>query len=143
MQTIGGRMKYYEIKAKCGHVGKNNYYVGTLYLYGENGRDAAASARRHSRVKHDHKDAILSVKEISYDAYLKGKADSKKSVYWTSTCIQQQRMNCPELVNQVLQEENKKNLYRKNHSLRKNYNAFDPMYSVYSRYRGSIEAAAL
>ena len=136
-------MKYYEIKAKCGHVGKNNYYVGTLYLYGENGRDAAAYARQQPRVKHDHKDAIISVKEISHEAYLRGKAQTRKSVYWTSTSIQQQRMFCPELVNQVLQENNKKNQYSKNHSLRKNYTAFDPMYSEYSRYHGSIEAAAL
>ncbi len=136
-------MKYYEIKAKCGHVGKNNYYVGTLYLYGENGREAAAWARRHPRVKHDQKDAILGVTEISYEDYRRGKVQTRKSVYWTSTCIQQQRMFCPELVNQVLQENNKKNQYRKNHSLRKNYNAFDPMYSEYSRYHGSIEAAAL
>lgn len=143
MQTIGGRMKYYEIKVKCGHVGKNNYYVGTLYLYGENGREAAAYARRHPRVKHDHKDAIFCVKEISHEAYLKGKSDTRKSVYWTSTCIQQQRMFCPELENQILQEDSKKNQYRKNHSLRKNYNAFDPMYSEYSRYHGSIEAAVL
>ena len=143
MQTIGGRMKYYEIKVKCGHVGKNNYYVGTLYLYGENGREAAAYARRHPRVKHDHKDAILCVKEISHEAYLKGKSDTRKSVYWTSTCIQQQRMYFPELENQVLQEDNKKNQYKKNHSLRKNYNAFDPMYCEYSRYHGRIETAAL
>ena len=136
-------MKYYEIKAKCGHVGKNNYYVGTLYLYGENGRVDAAYARRHPRVKHDHKDAILCVKEISHDEYLKGKAETRKSVYWTSTCIQQQRMNCPELANQIIQEESQKKQYRKNHSLRKNYNSFDPMFSVYSRYHGSIEAAAL
>ncbi len=66
-------MKYYEIKAKCGHVGKNNYYVGTLYLYGENGREAAAYARRHPRVKHDQKDAILGVTEISYEDYCRGK----------------------------------------------------------------------
>ena len=136
-------MKYYEIKAKCGHVGKNNYYVGTLYLYGENGRETAACARQYPRVKHDHKDAIISVTEISYEAYLRGKAQNRKSVYWTCTSIQQQRTLCPELVNQVLQENNKKNQYRKNHSLRKNYNAFDPMYSEFSRYRGSIEAVAL
>ena len=136
-------MKYYEIKVKCGHVGKNNYYVGTLYLYGENGREAAAYARRHPRVKHDQKDAILCVKEISHEAYLKGKSDTRKSVYWTSTCIQQQRMFCPELENHILHEYIRTNQYTKKHSLRKNYNAFDPMYSEFSRYRGSIETAAL
>lgn len=136
-------MKYYEIKAKCGHVGKNNYYVGTLYLYGENGREAAVYARRHPRVKHDQKDAILCVKEISHEAYLKGKSDTRKSVYWTSTCIQQQRMFCPELENHILHEDIRKNQYTKKHSLRKNYNAFDPMYSEYSKYRGSIEVTAL
>ncbi len=136
-------MKYYEIKAKCGHVGKNNYYVGTLYLYGENGREAAAYARHHPRVKHDHKDAIICVKEISYEAYLQGKADVKKSVYWTSHCIQQQRMNCPDLLGQVLQEEDEQKQYRKNHSLKKNFNAFDPLYSEYAKYRGLIEVASL
>ena len=57
-------MKYFMVIAKCGHVGKNNYYKGTLFFKAENAKDAARKARECPRVKHDQKDAILSVKEI-------------------------------------------------------------------------------
>ena len=57
-------MKYFMVTAKCGHVGKNNFYKGTLFLKAENGKEAARIARDCPRVKHDQKDAILDVKEI-------------------------------------------------------------------------------
>ena len=62
-------MKYFMVTVKCGHVGKNKYYKGTLFLKAENGRAAAKQARECPRVKHDHKDAILNVCQISKDDY--------------------------------------------------------------------------
>ena len=57
-------MKYFMVTVKCGHVGKNNYYKGTIFLKAENGKEAARRARECPRVKHDQKDAILNVEEI-------------------------------------------------------------------------------
>ena len=132
-------MRYYEVKAKCGHVGRNNYYIGTLFLWAENGKDAASVARRFPRVKHDQKDAILSVLEISRAEYEKGKAEIAKSAYWTSISVQEQRQNCPELVDSIHREETNKKKYAKKHSLRKIFHA-DPIFDEICDYRGDLSA---
>ena len=62
-------MKYYEVTVKFGHVGKNKYYKGNIYIKAENGKEAASKARSCPRVKHDHKDAILSVTELDYETF--------------------------------------------------------------------------
>lgn len=63
-------MGYFKVQVKCGHVGKDYYFPGELYITAENGREAAKVARVMPRVKHDHKDAILSVSEIDVDSYV-------------------------------------------------------------------------
>ena len=64
-------MRYFEVTVKFGHVGKNKYYKGNIYLKAENGKEAASRARACPRVKHDHKDAILSVTELDYETFQK------------------------------------------------------------------------
>lgn len=55
----------YAVKCKCGHVGRHRYMPITFPIIAESKKDAAKIARKISRVKHDHKDAILSVNQIS------------------------------------------------------------------------------
>ncbi len=62
--------KYFMVIAKCGHVGKKNYIPIKFAVAAESGKEAAKKAREYSRVKHDHKDAILDVKEINYEDFL-------------------------------------------------------------------------
>lgn len=62
--------KYYEVVAKCGHVGKKYYVLIKFAVIAEDGREAAKMVRRFPRVKHNHKDAILSVSKIDYERYL-------------------------------------------------------------------------
>ncbi len=131
-------MKYFKVMAKCGHVGKNNYYEEVLYLWAEDKKSAAKIARNFPRVKHDQKYAILAVEEISFSEYLSGKEEIKKSPYWICNNIQDQRRFFPELTNQIQREDNKQKKLDKKHSLRKNYNANDPLYYEYSRYSGDI-----
>lgn len=138
-------MRYFEVEAKCGHVGRNNYYKGLLYLWAEDGKHAARVARDFPRVKHDQKDAILSVREISRDEFEAGRAKNLESPYWTSQSIQQQRLNCPELEGLILHEEVEQTAaekrYAKKHSLRKLYNDSDPMYTEFCGYQGTISLA--
>ena len=47
-------MGYFKVQVKCGHVGKDYYFPGELYITAENGREAAKVARVMPRVKHDH-----------------------------------------------------------------------------------------
>ena len=62
-------MKYYLVTAKCGHVGRDKYIPIDFPIQAENGKDAARYARNIRRVKHDHKDAILRVVEVSQEKY--------------------------------------------------------------------------
>lgn len=133
-------MKYFKVTAKCGHVGKNNFYKGTLFLKAENGKDAARIARNCPRVKHDQKDAILSVEEIDGIFFRMGRELNNSIHYYTCESVQEQRMYLSEIENDIyvedwVMEEPKK--YVKKHALRKIYN-FDPEYELYktNRYNG-------
>ena len=57
-------MRYYIVTAKCGHVGKKFYIPIDFAVMAGSASEAASKARQIPRVKHDHKDAILSVREI-------------------------------------------------------------------------------
>lgn len=63
-------MNYYEVIAKCGHVGRNKYVPIKFGIMAESGKEAARIVRQFPRVKHDHKDAILKVTKIDYERYL-------------------------------------------------------------------------
>lgn len=64
--------KYFEVLAKCGHVGRDKYYEGKFYIAANDAKEAARIIRQKGRVKHDRKDAIISVEEITYKKYKKG-----------------------------------------------------------------------
>ena len=56
---------YFKVVAKCGHVKRDKYYEGTFYVYARDAKGAAAFVRQFPRVKHNHKDAIISVDKIT------------------------------------------------------------------------------
>ena len=60
---------YYEVIAKCGHVGKKHYVPVKFAVIAEDGKEAAKMVRDFPRVKHDHKDAILNVSKIDYERF--------------------------------------------------------------------------
>ncbi len=74
-------MKYFVVKTKCGHVGKNKYIIIDFPVNGEDAREAARKARNIPRVKKHLKDAIVSVKEISYDEYVEIYNNNKNDEY--------------------------------------------------------------
>ena len=61
--------RYYLVKTKCGHVRRGNYIPITFPVEAVSAKKAAAIARQKPRVKHNHLDAILDVKEVSYDEF--------------------------------------------------------------------------
>ena len=126
-------MRYFKVTAKCGHVGKNNYYKGTLFLKANNGKEAARLALDCPRVKHDQKDAILSVTEVDSIVFEAGRELNHSIHYYTCGNIQEQRMYFSEIEDNVFVEDwvNKEpKKYAKKHSLRKAYNE-DPAYESY------------
>lgn len=130
-------MKYFMVTAKCGHVGKNNYYKCTLFLKAENGRAAAKIARDCPRVKHDQKDAILSVTEIDSIVFEAGRELNHSIHYFTCESIQEQRMYFSEIEDNVFTEERifeEPRKTSKRHSLRTSFN-MDPTYESYKKTR--------
>ena len=63
-------MRYFDVTAKCGHVGRGYYIPITFAVKAGSAAEAAALARAIPRVKHDHRDAILSVEEVDLEGYL-------------------------------------------------------------------------
>lgn len=99
---------YYQVVAKCGHVGKNNYIEKTFYIRAESGKEAARMVRYAPRVKHHKKDAILCVREISREEFLLGRATFKSDLYFRMTSSHEQR-----LLNAVKPDEIKREPKRK------------------------------
>ena len=60
---------YYEVIAKCGHVGKKHYIPVKFAVIAEDGEEAAKMVRDFPRVKHSHKDAILNVNKIDCERF--------------------------------------------------------------------------
>ena len=108
-----GTIKYYKVLAKCGHVKRNKYYEGTFYVRAKDGKAAAAFVRQIPRVKHDKKDAILSVEEITRPVYLKGKQEVQKEMYFKCHNSTQQRLYMDEIRKQI-KDEPEKNDYKNN-----------------------------
>ena len=73
---------FFEVKAKCGHVGKHNYVIKIFYTRANCAKDAAKKIRYAPRVKHDRKDAILEVREIDYLDYKNGVQKNKDDEYF-------------------------------------------------------------
>ena len=84
--------QFFKVIAKCGHVGKKKYYLGNFYEMAESGKNAAKIVRGRGRVKHDKKDAILSVKRISFEEYQEGLVQKKKDPYFNCKNIQDQNL---------------------------------------------------
>lgn len=114
----GNAMKYYEVLAKCGHVGKNNYIIKSFGVYAESGKEAAIIARSIPRVKHHHKDAIIDVKEIDYNTYNEIRKNNFLDPYFLSSSIQEQRKICDYNDMDIRAEEQQllfQNKYKNNH----------------------------
>lgn len=111
-------MKYYEVKAKCGHVGKNNYIIKSFYVYAYNGKDAASRVRSIPRVKHDQKDAIRFVKEITREEYDTGIERNHNDSYFTVDNKKDQSILCVD-INEDICRETEKEVYKKQTHKRK------------------------
>lgn len=83
---------FYEVQAKCGHVGRSKFFRGTFYVCANSGSEAATIVRSMPRVKHDHKDAILSVRQVTKEEYDAGCKERGANMYYSCVNVQQQRM---------------------------------------------------
>ncbi len=84
-------MWYFKVTAKCGHVGRRHYIVKDFYIEATSGKEAAFKVRYTPRVKHNRKDAILSVEVITKAEYLIGKAVQAEDPYFQVHSSTEQR----------------------------------------------------
>ena len=85
-------MKYFEVVAKCGHVGRGYYYEGHFYIRAVDAKIAATMVKRKPRVKKNHEDAILRVREVDKHTYLQGLEEMKLNPYFH--CRSKWEQNC-------------------------------------------------
>lgn len=62
-------LEFFIVKAKCGHVGRPYYIPIDFPVKASDAKEAAAIVRKFGRVKHDHKDAILDVRQVNKMEY--------------------------------------------------------------------------
>ncbi len=74
-------MKYFEVEAKCGHVGRNNCVWIRFAVVAADGKEAAKKVREIGRVKHDHPNAIRYVREIAFVEFMYLKAENDADPY--------------------------------------------------------------
>lgn len=107
---------YFEVEAKCGHVGIKNCVWIKFAIWSENGKQAAEKARNLPRVKHHHKDAIRNVRRISFEEYIILKAKNDADPFLHCKNIQEQR-NIQEIAERM--EEDYYNIERRKPKFRK------------------------
>lgn len=62
-------IRFFQVTAKCGHVGRRNYVPINFPVYARSASEAAQYAKGLPRVKKHLKDAIIAVIEISEEEY--------------------------------------------------------------------------
>lgn len=100
--------KLFSVTAKCGHVGKRYYIPIEFAVQADSAEEAARRVRNYPRVKHDHKDAILSVREISWEEYCSLKRQNNINPYLHCKSIQEQRMILETIYDQLVEERREK-----------------------------------
>ena len=102
---------FFEVSAKCGHVGKNKYVIKQFYIKTTNAKEAARIIRFAPRVKHHQKDAILRVTEINYDEYVAGVKKNCNDLYFNIHNSSDQKKFCIEDIidEECIEPEKKRN----------------------------------
>ena len=97
-------MRYYEVTAKCGHVGRGYYIPIGFAVRAETASEAAAATRTMPRVKHDHKDVILSVREVDVFEYDDLKMVNHYDPYLQCRSRRDQMMEYDAIYNRLVEE---------------------------------------
>lgn len=98
-------MRYFKVIAKCGHVGRNNYILKVFYQSATDGKEAAKIVRNLPRVKHNHKDAIRGVVEITQDEFFQGRKIMSEDPYFNVHNKQSQNLLCPDIMYSAYKED--------------------------------------
>ncbi len=84
--TQTNQKKYFQVTAKCGHVGKGRYVPINFAVCAESAHQASQFARRLPRVKKQLKDAILACVEITHEEYMVLLDANRRDPYLKAKC---------------------------------------------------------
>ena len=87
--TQPSQKKYFQVTAKCGHLGKRRYIPINFAVYAENAHEAAQLAKRFPRVKKQCKDAILACIEITHEEFMALLDANRRDSYLQAKCRRQ------------------------------------------------------
>lgn len=99
------QIKYYNVTAKCGHVGRENYIPISFAVKANSAKEASKRVRNFPRVKHDHKDAILSCKEINEEEFNNLVKINNNDSYLTCKSKREQKQTS-DLINRLVLDPN-------------------------------------
>ena len=88
------REKFYEVEAKCGHVGRGYYVDKCFGVLAHSAKEAAEMVRNFPRVKHHWKDAIGYVEEVNEERYLELRQDNLNDPYMLCKSRREQKQTC-------------------------------------------------
>lgn len=111
--------KFFKAVCKCGHVGKQHYVPVQFAVCAESAKEAAKQARNFPRVKHDHKDAILKVIEISLDQFNELKEINNNDPYLKCHSRKEQNLTCDLVDRLEIDHHNKRASYNKEDRIEK------------------------
>lgn len=63
-------MAFYIVQAACGHVGKGQYLAIDFPIKADSTKEACTICRQFPRVKHDNKNAIIKIREVTKSEYM-------------------------------------------------------------------------
>ena len=133
-------MRYYEVTAKCGHVGRGYYIPIGFAVRAETASEAATVTRTMPRVKHDHKDAILSVREVDVFEYDDLQEVNRYDPYLQCRSRREQMMECDAIYNRLVEERRNSVWYEKELSEKAVYDGKKRIRNV-RRYARELAAA--
>lgn len=110
-------MKYYLVKAFCGHVGRGYAVEKVFGVKASSKKEAAAKARLIPRVKHDYKFAIRDVWEVSLDEYWAQIHFNDMDPFLKATNSWEQLLMCPGMKVIKLDETDNIRKYSKSHKV--------------------------
>lgn len=103
-------MKYYLVKVKLGHVGRQQYLPMALPIKANNVNEAINIARNHGGVKRNHKDWCLEIpQEIDLSQYQAQQKLVYENQYWQGMANQMAGLFSSEIVQEQLNKFEYKN----------------------------------
>ncbi len=92
----------YIVEAKCGHVGRGNCIIIAFAIEAVSAKAAAKAVRWFPRVKHDRKDAIVSVTECDRKTYMAQLKANNEDPFLHCKSSRDQKRLCPNIWESVI-----------------------------------------